>query len=73
MTVARNENVSGLAAFPESAAGEWRIACGNEECNKVDHKVKFMVCGGCAVRRYCGEVCQGKDWDKHKMFCKAAK
>ena len=40
-------------------------------CNKVYHK--FNVCAGCKVRRYCGEVCEQKDWDKHKQFCKAAK
>jgi len=69
----RSANVSGLAAFPESAVGEWRIACGNELCPMVDHEIKFNLCAGCKVRRYCNEVCQRKDWPKHKEFCKAAK
>jgi hypothetical protein len=33
-----------LAAFPESAAGQCRIACGNQECPNLDHKIKFKVC-----------------------------
>jgi len=71
----RSDNVcaSALTAFPESAAGEWRIACGNEDCPRVDHEVKFNLCKGCKVRRYCDEDCQRKDWSKHKKFCKNAK
>lgn len=67
------KNDSALAAFPEDAAGEWRIACGNEDCPKVDHEVKFNLCKGCRVRRYCDAACQRKDWAKHMQFCKAGK
>ena len=67
------ENPSAMAAFPESAAGEWRIACGSEVCPQVDHEVKFNICAGCNVRRYCDVACQKEDWAKHIKFCAAAK
>ena len=59
-----------LAAFPDSAVGELRIACGNENCPKLDHAEKFKVCTGCRVRRFCSEECLRKDWSKHKSECK---
>ena len=62
------------AAFPDSAVGELRIACGNENCPKLDHKEKFKVCTGratgCRVRRFCSVECLRKDWEKHKSECK---
>jgi len=73
ITILRSAPTSALAAFPETAAGEWRIACGSEECPRLDHEVKFQMCQGCKVRRYCNEVCQRKDWTKHKKFCKAGR
>ena len=57
-----------LAAY--SAFGELRIACGNENCPKLDHKEKFKVCAGCRVRRFCSVECLRKDWGKHKSECK---
>ena len=59
-----------LAAFPLSAVGELRIACGNENCPKLDHAEKFKVCTGCRVRRFCSEECLRKDWGKHRSECK---
>ena len=60
-----------LETFPDSAVGEMRIACGNEDCPKLDHKEKFQVCSGCRVRRFCSEECRHKDWiSKHKLECK---
>lgn len=70
---AEGGNASAMAAFPEDAAGEWRIACGNEDCPRVDHEVKFNLCKGCKVRRYCDAACQRNDWPKHMQYCKPVK
>ena len=60
-----------LEAFPDSAVGELRIACGNDDCPKLDHQERFQVCNGCRVRRYCCDGCRHKDWiSKHKLECK---
>ena len=56
--------------MPDSAVGELRIACGNENCQKLDHKEKFKVCTGCRVRRFCSVECLRKDWGKNKSECK---
>ena len=26
-------------------------------------------CGGCSVARYCGSVCERRDWKAHKEMC----
>jgi hypothetical protein len=72
-TFTRAALATALAAFPESAAGEWRVACGNEECPNLDHEIKFKMCHGCKVRRYCAVSCQKKDWGKHKAYCRAGR
>ena len=59
-----------LQAYPGSAVGEVRIACGSEPCPKLDHKKKFLLCTGCRMRRYCNEGCRGEDWGKHNKECK---
>ena len=59
-----------MQAFPESAVGEMRIACGSEPCPKLDHEKKFLLCTGCRVRRYCSKECRREDWGKHKQECK---
>ena len=59
-----------LIVFPDSAAGEMRIACGSEVCPKLDHKEKFNKCLGCRIRRYCSHLCQKEDWGKHQKECK---
>jgi hypothetical protein len=33
-------------------------------------KPKIKTCTGCKKVRYCSEVCQKKDWKKHKKVCK---
>ena len=48
--------------MPDSAVGELRIACGNENCPKLDHKEKFKVSTGCRVRGFCSVECLRKDW-----------
>ena len=51
--------------------GELRIACGNEDCPKLDHKEKFQVCSECRVRRFCSEECRRKYWiSKDKLESK---
>lgn len=35
--------------------------CGNRARN---------LCGGCLKTKYCGTICQTKDWNKHKKNCK---
>jgi hypothetical protein len=30
---------------------------------------RFKCCGQCRMRRYCGPVCQRKDWPTHKTVC----
>ncbi|KAJ8495750.1 hypothetical protein ONZ51_g1508 [Trametes cubensis] len=34
-------------------------------------KPKLKACSGCAKVRYCSQVCQKKDWHRHKPQCKA--
>ena len=58
------------AAFPASAVGEMRIACGNENCPNLDHEKRFEKCTGCMTRRYCSQQCLDKDWSKHDVECK---
>ena len=31
---------------------------------------EFSICGRCQVARYCGPVCQQKDWAYHKKICR---
>jgi len=57
------------SAFPSSAVGEMRMACGNESCPNLDHSEKFQKCTGCRVRYYCKPECQRADWSKHKTEC----
>ena len=58
------------AAFPASAVGEMRIACGNENCPNLDHEERFNKCTGCKTRRYCSQLCLDKDWSEHVAECK---
>ena len=39
-------------------------------CNKKSLSLKF--CTRCKKAKYCGVSCQRKDWEKHKVVCKAA-
>ena len=71
--VLRTAPATALDAFPEAVAGEWRIDCGNEDCPNLDHELKFKVCQGCRVRRYCTVLCQKKDWGKHQVYCRAGR
>ena len=32
---------------------------------------RYLVCGGCAVARYCCEECQRNDWGWHQVYCAA--
>jgi hypothetical protein len=69
----RSALATALAAFPESAAEEWRVACGSKDCLNLDHKIKFQMCQGCKVLCYCAVPCQKKDWVKRKAYCRAGR
>ena len=39
-------------------------------CTASSSSTKLSLCAGCRKARYCGEVCQGEDRDRHQEWCK---
>lgn len=39
--------------------------CGNKQTT-----IKFQVCGGCRLVKYCSRNCQKSDWKNHRSDCK---
>lgn len=45
--------------------------CHYPPCIKIENKPKELsICGRCQQARYCGFVCQQRDWPFHKKFCR---
>nr|XP_039269877.1 zinc finger MYND domain-containing protein 19-like [Styela clava] len=48
--------------------------CHYPPCTNIEHEIReFSVCGHCQELRYCGYVCQQKDWTIHKKYCRQRK
>ncbi|TFK71910.1 hypothetical protein BDN72DRAFT_895299 [Pluteus cervinus] len=46
------------------------ICCGNEKCEEVKLKEKFLECSSCHTARYCSAACQKADWKSgHRSDC----
>lgn len=51
------------------------IACYYEchylPCTNIEQEPReFSICGRCQEARYCGPLCQQRDWPIHKKFCR---
>ncbi|KXJ23612.1 zinc finger MYND domain-containing protein 19 [Exaiptasia diaphana] len=45
--------------------------CHFAPCSKIEHELQeFSICGRCQQVRYCGTLCQQRDWPNHKKCCK---
>lgn len=45
--------------------------CHYPPCTSMEQELRqFSICGRCQEARYCGPVCQQKDWPIHKKFCR---
>ncbi|KAL7636461.1 UNVERIFIED_CONTAM: hypothetical protein RMT77_013236 [Armadillidium vulgare] len=45
--------------------------CRYPPCTSIEQELKqFSICGRCQEARYCGIVCQQKDWAAHKKICR---
>ena len=43
-------------------------------CHKEESiELKLSKCGGCKKAKYCGQVCQKQDWDRHRDQCQKIK
>ncbi|XP_037082799.1 zinc finger MYND domain-containing protein 19-like [Pollicipes pollicipes] len=48
--------------------------CKNPPCTRIEREVReFSICGRCQTARYCGTICQQRDWPAHKKFCRERK
>ncbi|KFM76591.1 Zinc finger MYND domain-containing protein 19, partial [Stegodyphus mimosarum] len=44
--------------------------CHYPPCIRMEKRPQeFSICGLCHVTRYCGPICQTKDWPLHKAIC----
>ncbi|CAH3169107.1 unnamed protein product [Porites lobata] len=45
--------------------------CHYPPCCKIETELReFSICGQCQQVRYCGPLCQERDWPLHKKYCK---
>lgn len=45
--------------------------CHYPPCCKIETELReFSICGQCQQVRYCGALCQERDWPSHKKYCK---
>lgn len=45
--------------------------CHYPPCCKIETELReFSICGQCQHVRYCGPICQERDWPSHKKYCK---
>ncbi|XP_027055226.1 zinc finger MYND domain-containing protein 19-like, partial [Pocillopora damicornis] len=45
--------------------------CHYPPCCKMETELReFSICGQCQQVRYCGPLCQERDWPSHKKYCK---
>ncbi|XP_032230284.1 zinc finger MYND domain-containing protein 19 [Nematostella vectensis] len=45
--------------------------CHFAPCTRMESELQeFSICGRCQQVRYCGILCQQRDWPSHKKYCK---
>ncbi|RWS10770.1 hypothetical protein B4U79_12860 [Dinothrombium tinctorium] len=45
--------------------------CHYPPCIKIEQEPReFSICGRCQQTRYCGALCQQRDWPLHKKYCR---
>eukprot|EP00095_Tigriopus_kingsejongensis_P001901 maker-scaffold287_size221780-snap-gene-1.28 protein:Tk01901 transcript:maker-scaffold287_size221780-snap-gene-1.28-mRNA-1 annotation:"hypothetical protein DAPPUDRAFT_311351" len=45
--------------------------CRHPPCTRIEKELReFSICGRCQEARYCGTLCQQRDWPTHKKFCR---
>lgn len=53
-----------LKSFETPFTGKECLNCLAKETDKKLHE-----CANCHIAKYCSQVCQEKDWDKHEKIC----
>ena len=45
--------------------------CRYPPCTRIERELReFSICGRCQEARYCGTICQQRDWPSHKKYCR---
>ncbi|CAG0879156.1 unnamed protein product [Cyprideis torosa] len=48
--------------------------CRFPPCTRIEQEIReFSICGRCQEARYCGPLCQQRDWPFHKKYCRERK
>lgn len=66
---ARAYDANGVASGLECER-ETLYECRYPPCSNIEQlSGQFAVCGRCRSSRYCGNICQQKDWSSHRKHC----
>jgi len=69
-SVLRYYNNDGVVVEEEDDSFQY-YECRYAPCIGMEKELReFSICGRCQEARYCGPVCQQRDWGKHKRICR---